>query len=287
MLRPLIQSMRPHQWVKNAFVLAPLVFSQNLTSGHLLLRGFGAFVAFCLGSGAIYLLNDLMDRESDREHPVKRERPIASGQLPVGVAKVSVGVALSAGLVIAFVLSPWFALILLGYALMNLAYSTGLKHVAFVDAAIIALGFLLRISGGAVAIGVPVSAWLLVCTFLLSMYLALGKRRHELLTVGAEGGTRKVLQSYRSEHLDIAMWVAALVTASSYTGYTFDTATVEHFETRLLPLTTPFILFGLVRFFVLTQRKDFHSPTELMIRDKIFVANLVAWALVTTGLIYL
>ncbi len=287
MISALVKSMRPHQWVKNGFVLAPLVFSQNLTSQEHVLEALAAALMFCLGSGAVYIINDLVDREGDRAHPVKRNRPIASGALPVSAARVAAIVLLVGSVTAASLLAPLFGAILATYATMNLAYSLQLKHVAFVDAGIIATGFLLRVLGGALAIDVPISIWLVVCTFLLSLYLALGKRKHELLTLGTEAKTRKVLDNYDLEHVKVIMGAAAGATATSYAAYTWDTATRTQFQTDLLPLTIPFIAYGLVRFYLLTHREDYGSPTELMIKDVPFIANIVLWGVITVALIYL
>jgi len=240
MFLALLKSTRPHQWVKNTFVLAPLVFSQNLDSVDLAIRSFLGLMLFCSVSGGVYLINDLFDIERDRVHPVKRLRPIPSGRLPVGAAKISAVVLILGGVGLGALLSPLFSLVLGGYAVLNLLYSFVLKHVVFVDVTIIATGFLLRVLGGALVIAVPISAWLVVCTFLLSLYLALGKRMHELLTVGAKP-SRKVLENYVRAHVRTAMFAAAAVTTCSYAGYTIDPATVELFQTQWLPVTIRFI----------------------------------------------
>src|SRR5690606_7492090 len=176
----LLKGMRPHQWVKNAFVLAPVVFSLNIDSPDLLVKALLATLAFCFISGAVYLLNDIADVEADRAHPVKRARPIASGQVPINVARFACAALCVVSLAGLYAISPAAAGVAFGYFVVNLAYSLRLKHTAFVDVTIIALGFLLRILAGSLAIAVPVSTWLVSCTFLLALYLALGKRRHEL-----------------------------------------------------------------------------------------------------------
>ena len=286
MFGELLKSMRPQQWVKNLFVLAPLVFSQNLLAPTLLLRALAGTALFCAASGAVYLINDLFDVERDRLHPVKRHRPIASGRLPKGVAWVSAAVLVLGGLALAALLNPWYALILAGYAVLNLWYSLQLKHVVFLDVTVIAIGFLLRVLGGGLVVDVPISAWLIICTFLLSLYLALGKRKHELVSVGAERQSRSVLKHYEIGHIRTAMIVAALVTLLSYSGYTLDPATVAEFDTHWLPLSIPFIAFGLSRFYRLTQSSSLGSPTELMLRDLVFVSNIVIWVVVMVAIIY-
>lgn len=240
---------------------------------------------FCAVSGGVYLINDLFDIERDRAHPVKRLRPIASGQLPVGAAKLSALGLILGAVGLGSLLSPLFAGVLASYAVLNLLYSIVLKHVVFLDVTVIATGFLLRVLGGALVIAVPISAWLIVCTFLLSLYLALGKRMHELLTVGAKP-SRKVLENYVREHVRTAMFTAAAVTTCSYAGYTIDPATVAQFDTHWLPVTVPLIGLGLFRFYRLVQSPDLGSPTELMLRDMLFLGTVLSWLVTTLALIY-
>ena len=278
--------MRPQQWVKNLFVLAPLVFSQNLLAPDLFLRSLVGMVLFCAASGAVYLINDLFDVERDRVHPIKRHRPIASGRLPERVAWTSAVTIALVGLALSAVLNPWFAAIVGGYAILNLWYSLQLKHVVFVDVTVIAVGFLLRVLAGGLVVAVPISAWLIICTFLLSLYLALGKRKHELVTVGAERKSRSVLKHYEIGHVRTAMVVAAVVTLLSYSAYTLDPATVAEFDTRWLPLSIPCIALGLSRFYRLTQSSELGSPTELMLRDRVFVGNIAVWAILMVAIIY-
>lgn len=287
MMRPILSSMRPHQWVKNAFVVAPLVFASELTDPVLLVRAALAFAIFCCASGAVYLVNDCFDVEKDRAHPVKKHRPIPAGLLPVPVA-FRVAAALALGVVVfGALLSPVLAGAAGAYLVMNLAYSRKLKHVAWLDVLIIASGFLLRVVAGAAAIDVPMSHWLLICTFLLALYLGLGKRRHELLeSVGAETRRRRVLEAYALGQLNVAMFATALLTTAAYTAYTLDDH-LGSFHSPGLKFTLPFIVFGLTRFFMLsgtTERAE--SPTERMIRDPWFVLNVVGWGVAILYLIY-
>lgn len=281
--------MRPHQWVKNSFVLAPLVFAQELTEPTSLLRAAAATALFCAISGAVYLMNDIYDVEKDRAHPTKRNRPIASGQLPVSVASK-----MSAGLVIGTLgfgaaLNWKFALAALLYFSVNLAYSLKIKHIAYLDVLTIAFGFLVRIVAGAIAINVPVSLWLFACTFTLALYLAMGKRRHELLS--AEQGNavkqRAVLGSYDLQGLTMAMLGTALATTAAYTAYAVEDHSAT-FGTELLPLTIPFCVIGLTRFFRLSSdTSNPGSPTEKIVKDIPFLANLGGWAFLMIYLIYL
>ena len=287
-LAELIKTIRPHQWLKNAFLFAPLVFARHLFSWQDLARVAMAFVAFSLVAGAIYILNDVMDVEVDRAHPTKRHRPIPAGRLGIrdALAAMAALVVISLG---ALAWLSWSAAALAGgYFLLNVAYSRQLKHVAFVDVATIGVGFVVRVLVGAVVIDVPFTAWLLACTFLLAVYLGLGKRRHELLLMQETGeAKRPVLERYRLEHLDLALWGSAGVTAVSYLLYTLDPVTVAKFGTRALVWTTPFIVFGLLRFRALMVRADNpRSPTDSMLHDPLFAINLLAWGAVIVAIVY-
>jgi len=292
----LIKSLRPGQWVKNLFVLAPLVFSQHLTDpGPLLHAGLGMLL-FCLISGTVYLMNDVFDVEKDRAHPTKRFRPIAAGDLPVSAAVVA-GAVLGLGSVASsFVLDVRFGVVATTYLLLNALYSWKLKHVVFLDVVTIALGFLLRTLAGAFAIDVVISEWLFACTFLLSLFLALGKRRHEVLQAGSRRGEqRKVLERYNAGHLRVALMVVGALTVVGYAAYTLRAdlslqstpAEWGPFESEWLPVTIPFAVFGIARFFQLVDRADDpNSPTERMIRDLPFVINLGLWGVAILVLIY-
>ena len=279
--------MRPHQWVKNAFVVAPLVFAEQLTAPMTVGRAFAAFALFSMASGAVYIVNDCFDVEKDRAHPTKRARPIAAGELSVAAAmRIAGGLAvfvLAAGALLA----PAFAACAALYLAQNLAYSRKLKHIAWLDVTTIAAGFLLRILAGAFAIDVPVSAWLIACTFLLALYLAMGKRRHELLESAAESERRrKVLERYTLGQIHAGMFATALMTSAAYTAYTLDTSQGS-FHSEGLRYTVPFIVIGLTRFFMLTgttERSD--SPTERMIKDPLFVGNVLCWGAAILYLIY-
>ncbi len=293
----LLRSLRPEQWVKNLFVLAPLVFSHHLMEPSSLGRaGLGALI-FCLISGTVYLMNDVFDVEKDRAHPTKRHRPIASGALPIRLAAVAgilIGLGALAG---AFALDLWFGGVAVTYLTINVLYSWRLKHVVFLDVVTIALGFLLRTLAGAFVIDVVFSEWLFVCTFLLALYLALGKRLHEVLQAGLDGGKqRKVLERYRADHLRASMLGVAILTVGAYTAYAlrFDLSiqsapvTRAAFESPWLPVTVPFAVVGIGRFFQLVSRaEDPKSPTERMIRDWPFLVNLGLWGAAILVLIYI
>ena len=282
---------RPHQWVKNAFVAVPLVFAgpELHAAGRLdldvILRTCAAVVAYCFASSAVYFLNDLADADADRQHPVKRLRPIAAGLLSVPAARRGVAVALGLAALLALPAGPAFLGWLGVYFAINLAYSRGLKRVAWVDAGVVAGGFLLRVLAGGEAAGVHLSFWLIACTGLLAMYLALGKRKHELLT--STLNHRAALAVYRTSHLNHALGVLAAVTVLTYLGYTLDETTVARFHTRLLPWTVPFAVFGLWQYAMLLEDEDTaHSPTERMLRDVPFLANLAAWGIAVLTILY-
>ncbi len=298
-LRVLVKMLRPHQWVKNVFVLAPMVFHKDVfvstpVGPALNLRVTGraleATLVFCLLAGAIYTINDVVDVEADRVHPVKRFRPIASGAVPVPVAG-----AVAAGLVVvslgaAYLLSPWLALVAFVYLAENLAYSFKLKNVAFLDVGLIAFGFVLRVLAGGIATDVHVSGYMLACTALLALFLGFGKRRHELAGENA-AKQRAALQAYTVRSLNWALGVTGTATVVTYVAYTLDPVTKAFFNTSYLWLTTPFTILGIVRFLLLVNGKvgrgiRAESPTQEMLRDVPMVLNVVLWAIVVVAIVY-
>lgn len=289
-VRGVLRTLRPHQWIKNLFVLAPLFFSKQFLVPTQCARGVLAALLFCLTAGTVYLFNDVFDVEKDRNHPVKRNRPIPSGQLPIRAA-VMAAIGLGSGsLIVSYLLDLRLGVVVTVYLTMNLAYSMSLKNIAFVDVTIIATGFVLRVLAGAFAIDVFISEWLFICTFLLALYLGMGKRLHELMLfeAGQVKKSRKVLERYKLPHLQFGVLFVAGLTISAYTIYTLAAAlpnqplraTVSPFASPWLPITIPLAIFGIVRFYYLLQLQDLKSPTELILRDKIFIANLIIWGLV-------
>jgi 4-hydroxybenzoate polyprenyltransferase len=286
-----IRTLRPHQWVKNLFVAAPLVFAKHLVDQGYLWRAAVAAAAFCALSGAVYAINDVLDVEADRAHPTKRNRPIASGALGEHAALVLAGMltaaALGACLALSWTCAAWAG----GYLAINLAYSLKLKHVAFVDVVLIASGFMTRVAAGGAAIAVTPSRWLLVCTGLLATFLALGKRAHELALAARDGrdasATRAALAGYRVGWVRVAMVALSAATAAAYIAYTVDPHTVEFFGTRKLPWSAPFCVMGLARFaWLALVRPGNESPTDAMLRDGVFLMNLVAWGVVILVIVY-
>ncbi len=283
----IIKTLRPHQWVKNLFVVVPLIYAQELFDWTQTLFSIIAFFIFSFLAGAVYTLNDLIDVERDKLHPIKCNRPIASGKVPTAVA-ASMAAALTAGsLVGAAIISLGFAAVAAAYLLVNVAYSFKLKHWPYVDVLCIAFGFLLRILAGAQAIGVAASGWLLLCTFLLALFLALGKRRQEIVH-SDNVAPRPVLSHYNPTIIMWGMRICALLTLVAYSAYTIAPTVQSQFGTTLLPIGIPFAGFGLFRFLSIVDKctQTGQSPTEAMMHDIPFVLVIVVWVGVNIYLIY-
>ena len=285
----IIVSMRPKQWIKNLFVFAPLVFSESLFVYPLNVKAVLAFVAFCLLSGCVYIVNDVMDREEDKRHPTKSLRPVASGLLSPSVALGMAVILLSLSLLGGYVIGVEIFAILGVYFLMNLAYSTFLKHVVLLDVFVIATGFVLRVLGGGAAIHVEVSSWLLLCTLLISLFLALCKRRHELIILEDNASShRKILNEYSPYFLDQLIVVVAASALVAYALYTMSNDVFMRFGSNDLKYTVPFVIYGIFRYLYLVHRKDKGgSPTEIMIRDIPMMVNAGLWTLVVGIVLYL
>ena len=247
-----------------------------------------AFAIFCALAGAVYLINDVSDRERDRQHPRKRERPIASGALSPQTALSAAAVLAAGGLVGAWMLGTAFGAVATTYLALLALYSGPLKHIVIIDVLTIAIGFVLRVAAGAVAVGVPMSHWLLVCTILLAMFLGLSKRRHEL-TLLADGATghRRILQEYSPYLLDQMIGVVTASTLMAYVFYATSEETAEKFGTSLLGLTIPFPLYGIFRYLYLVhQREGGGSPAELLLNDRPLLACVALWGLAVVVIIY-
>jgi 4-hydroxybenzoate polyprenyltransferase len=276
----LIKSMRPRQWTKNAFVMAALIFDRQLGHPTALFRSVAGVILFCLLSGSVYLINDIMDVEADRQHPVKRNRPIASGKLPVHVAVTAAVVILILTFPISYLLSPEFALIALAYFLTNLAYSKWLKHIPLLDVLILASGFVLRVGAGVSLIHVErFSPWLYVVTTLLALYIGFGKRRAELaLLENNASNYRRVLDGYTIPFLDQLITIVSGTTIVSYSFYTFSAPNVPANHTMML--TIPFVLYGIFRYLYLVQVKCMGgAPEELLLRDRPLQLSILLWGL--------
>lgn len=301
LLRGLLKTVRPHQWVKNVFVLAPIVFDKDLVSvtphgdPSLNLRVTGlallATLVFCLLAGAVYAINDLVDVEADRIHPVKRYRPIASGAVPEAFAWPFAILLVVVALGLSLLKLNWmFAAVAALYFVENIAYSFKLKKIAFLDVGLIAFGFVLRVFAGGLATNVVVSGYMLACTALLALFLGFGKRRHELEGEHA-GKQRSALEAYSKRSLTVALAITGIATAATYVAYTLDPQTEMFFHTPYLWLTAPFVIFGILRFLMLVSGRvgrglKSESPTQEMLSDVPFVLNLVGWTVVVIVIVY-
>jgi 4-hydroxybenzoate polyprenyltransferase len=287
-VRLLLISLRPEQWTKNLLVLAGVVFGGRLMDPRAVAIALAAFAIFCAISGAAYLLNDVADREADQNHPLKRERPIASGQLPAATALL-VGLALGlAGVLAAFLIRTELGAVAGTYLALMCVYSAVLKHVVIVDVLMIAGGFVLRAIGGAVAVNVPIGNWLLVCTTLLALFLALSKRRHEL-TLLAEGAAdhRRILEEYSPYLLDQMIGVVTSSTLIAYTVYATSPDTAVRLGTARLGLTIPFVLYGIFRYLYLVhQKRGGGSPAAMLLTDRPLLACVALWAASVIALLY-
>jgi 4-hydroxybenzoate polyprenyltransferase len=287
-IRPLLKSLRPTQWPKNVFVLAPLVFGGLLLDAQVALRAALALVAFCCASSAVYLINDLRDREEDRRHPLKRLRPIAAGTLTVPVAVLAVLVLVGAAAALSARLGRPFALVLGAYLLLNVLYTLWLKHMVILDVMSIAISFVLRVEAGSTATGIEVSRWLLLCTIFLSLFLAFSKRRHEITLLAHEAsGQRPVLDHYSPAFLDQMINVVTASSVVSYALYCVAPETVEKYHTQDLVFTIPLVLYGIFRYlYLMYQRPGERNPTEVILRDAPFLINILLWGLVVVWIVY-
>lgn len=274
--------------MKNLFVLAPLIFAHRADDPDVVRRALLAFAAFCAASSAIYLVNDLGDRESDRRHPLKRLRPIAAGALGVGTASATALLLLSGAAFAARALGQRFIVTLVAYVALNLLYSFVLKQLVILDVMSIAAGFVLRVLAGAMAVDVEVSNWLLLCTTFVALFLGFSKRRHEIAVLPpGELGSRAVLEQYSATFLDQMINVVTASTVVAYSLYTVDPATAARLGTSHLVWTVPLVLFGIFRFlFLLYRKSDARSPTDAILRDPPFLANFAIWGTVVLVLIY-
>ena len=297
MIRPyaVLRLIRPKQWTKNIFVFAALVFSQHLLTPGYAILSLRAFLAFSFAASFVYIINDIADRDRDRMHPKKRYRPIASGEISliqgfiIALVLLAMAISLIAGL-------DWkFASCLGAYVVMNLAYSFYLKDLVLIDVFVIAVGFMLRVIGGALIIDVPRSSWLLLTTMFLSLFLGIAKRRGELVTISSkeiEGNpdyhTRKVLEHYSIEFAEQMTTICAAGFVFSYALYTVSDRTVKMFGTENLILTTPFVLYGIFRYLYLLHKKSLgENPTEIVLSDVPMIVNFIAYAIAMIAIIYL
>ena len=284
----LLLSLRPAQWTKNLLVFAGLLFGKRLFDLPSVLDAVSAFAVFCALSGAVYLVNDVADRDSDRQHPLKAQRPIASGALPVPVALGAALALATIALAAAYPIGPVFAVVAATYLALQITYSFPLKHIVIIDVLTIAIGFVLRAVGGAVAVQVEIGHWLLVCTILLALFIALAKRRHEIVLLADDAVShRPILGEYTPYLLDQMIGVVTASTLISYVFYTISPETQAKFGTAWLGLTIPFPLYGIFRYLYLVhQRQGGGSPADMLLTDRPLLACVALWALTVALIIY-
>src|SRR5262245_24839645 len=281
-------ALRPSQWTKNLLVFAGLLFGMRLLVPSAVARAVAAFAIFCALSGVVYLLNDILDRDTDRRHPLKARRPIASGALSVPAAATAATVIGALALAAALALGWPFALVAAAYLALQALYSSSLKHIVIIDVLTLSLGFVLRAVAGAVAVNVEFSHWLLVCTILLALFIALNKRRHEITLLADNAAThRPILGEYSQYLLDQMIAVVTASTLISYVFYTISPETQEKFGTQWLGLTIPFPLYGIFRYLYLVHRREGGgSPSDLLLADRPLLVCVALWAIAVAAIIY-
>jgi 4-hydroxybenzoate polyprenyltransferase len=287
MLKPLIKSMRPRQWAKNVFIFAPLVFDRQLLQPIPLLRTLAGAIILCLASSAVYLLNDLADLEYDRQHPRKRNRPLASGQLSVAQAQIAVGALLAISLPASFWLGLGFGLIALAYVAINVLYSYYLKHISILDVFIVAAGYVLRVGGGVALINVErFSPWLYVCTTLLALFIVVGKRRAEMVAQNQGDPTqRRAFQGYSVAFLDQLLVILSATTIVAYSLYTFFAENLP--ANHLMMLSIPFVIYGIFRYLQLVHVENKGgAPDELVLSDASLLLTLLLWGSFSVAVLY-
>ncbi len=272
-------ALRPRQWIKNFFVLTPLLFSGQALNGEAQRAAALAFLAFCVTASGVYLMNDVIDRQQDQAHPIKRTRPIAAGSISVSAATSASAILLALGALLATGLNFRVGLIVLTYIALNLLYSVWLKHLVILDVFVVAAFFLLRLLAGAQAVNVQPSIWLLLCGGLLALFLGFAKRRHELLLMGNQSAShRVVLSQYSLGFLDQVSVVLVSVTSLSYIMYTLDSATGQRSASHALSYSTVFVLYGMLRYLFLIQNREGGNPAETLLTDRSLMTTVLLWA---------
>jgi 4-hydroxybenzoate polyprenyltransferase len=286
--RSLLITMRPHQWVKNLFIFAPLLFGKKLSDSAAVGNSLLAFAAFCLLASGLYIVNDVVDAEEDRAHPEKRTRPISSGALPVWAAIfASIALIGSAFWITAFIGLKVFGIAAL-YFILTLGYCLALKKMLLLDGMTISAGFVLRIVGGALAIGVMPTHWLIVCAYLLALFLAFTKRRQEILTLEENAAShREVLSEYSVRYLDQVNNILISAAIVCYALYTVAPETVARFRTTGLIYGTIFVIYGMLRYMALIKNpENGGNPSRMLIRDKPLLLTVAGWAIYNAVVIY-
>lgn len=288
MLKGLIKTMRPRQWLKNGLVYVPLIFDGKITDPESVIRTTIAFVLLCMMSGSVYIMNDLKDISKDRQHPKKRYRPLASGQLNPTFAAIAAVFFAAFSLIAGFFLSPAFDLVLLTYLVIQIAYTFYLKNVVLLDVLTVAAGFILRVAAGVAVISVErFSPWLYVCTGLLALFMVLGRRRHEILLLGPEAGShRSILTEYNLELIDRLIGIVTTSAIVAYSLYTFLAEGLP--ENHLMMLTIPFVLYAVFRYlYLILVRHEGGAPEEIFLRDRPMQVTLVLYGIIVFFALYI
>jgi len=289
MLKNIILTLRPKQWTKNLIIFAGLVFSQNFFKLNYFLKTISAFIIFCLLSGIVYIINDIIDRKADQKHPEKSKRPIASGKLRVNFAIIIAIILALISLIFAFLLNFPFFLVAISYFTLMILYSFLFKKIVILDVIIVATGFALRTLAGTVVIAVEISVWLFLCSILLALFLAISKRRHEIVFLD-DGGLshRTVLGQYSKQLLDQLISIVTSATIVAYSIYTIAPETVTKFHSKNLVLTIPFVLYGIFRYLYLIYQKQLGgSPERVLLEDKPLIISILLWLISIAVIIYL
>ncbi|MDQ2085624.1 decaprenyl-phosphate phosphoribosyltransferase [Herbivorax sp. ANBcel31] len=284
-LRGFVKLARPKQWIKNLFVFAALIFSGHVFEWDYLQKAALAFLFFCLISACVYILNDVVDVNKDRFHPKKKTRPVASGLISQKEAIAFLVILLPFSLVASFMVDLFLGIVVLAYFLNNLLYSLIAKHMVILDVMSIALGFLLRVIGGALVIKVDISPWILLCTLLLSLFLGFSKRRNELMILQEDAGThRKILEEYSLEFIDNMLSIVTASTVMAYSLYTFSSNADNYY----MMATIPFVLYGIFRYqYIIYQKKEGGSPEETVLSDVPLIVNIFLWVVASVLILYI
>ena len=278
MLKAFLKAMRPRQWIKNILIYAALVFDRQITNPPALVKTIAGAILFSLVASTVYLVNDLSDVESDRNHPTKSKRPIASGALPIPAARVGAVLLLLISLPLAYLISPAFLILCLGYFVLNISYSLWLKHIAILDVLFLSSFYVIRVVAGVTIISVErFSPWLYIATTFVALLMGIGKRRAELLNAQAEPrNTRKVLSSYTLSYLDNLLLIVLTITIITYSLYTFSAPNLP--DNHITMLTIPFVIYGVFRYLYLLQVEGHgEAPEEIVLTDRPFQINMLIW----------
>jgi 4-hydroxybenzoate polyprenyltransferase len=284
----IINLLRPYQWVKNILVFSGLFFSTSLFKDHTFLISLAAFVIFCMASSGVYVLNDIGDIEHDKLHPIKKNRPIASGKVSVNHAIVIMSTLLLLSLISAFYLEKEFFVLIIIYVAFNISYSFGLKNIVILDAMIVAFGFLIRVFSGCAVIHVIVTPWLFICSLTIALLLSFGKRRNEINLLKSEAKNhRNSLSFYNVQFLDMILTICGATAIATYSLYTMAVETVARFGSQRLIMTTPFVIYGVFRYiYLIYTRNEGGDPTKLLVSDLPTVINGILWFLSVGYVIY-